>query len=71
MASPHVAGLAAYLIALEGLSGPDEVTKRIKELAVGVVSDPGASTVDSLIFNGVGGEGNGTLARRWSRVRKY
>ncbi|KAF8249123.1 subtilisin-like protein [Wilcoxina mikolae CBS 423.85] len=71
MASPHVAGLAAYLIALEGLSGPAEVAKRMKELAVGVVSDPGADTTDSLIFNGVGGERNGTFVRRWSKEFKH
>lgn len=33
MASPHVAGLAAYLIALEGLATPDAVTARILALA--------------------------------------
>ncbi|KAL1851295.1 hypothetical protein VTK73DRAFT_9460 [Phialemonium thermophilum] len=33
MASPHVAGLAAYLIALEGLSGTDAVVGRIRDLA--------------------------------------
>lgn len=33
MASPHVAGLAAYLMALEGISGAKAVSDRIKELA--------------------------------------
>ncbi|KAL2258709.1 hypothetical protein VTK26DRAFT_7874 [Humicola hyalothermophila] len=33
MASPHVAGLAAYLMALEGISGARTVSDRIKELA--------------------------------------
>ncbi|RPA95407.1 subtilisin-like protein [Choiromyces venosus 120613-1] len=33
MATPHVTGLAAYLIAKEGLSGSTAVTKRIKALA--------------------------------------
>lgn len=33
MASPHVAGLAAYLMALEGLNTVDTVTNRIKQLA--------------------------------------
>jgi subtilisin family serine protease len=33
MASPHVAGLAAYLMALEGISGVQDVANRIKELA--------------------------------------
>ncbi|EAQ83049.1 hypothetical protein CHGG_10867 [Chaetomium globosum CBS 148.51] len=35
MASPHVAGLAAYLMALEGITGVQEVGDRIKELAQG------------------------------------
>ena len=33
MASPHVAGLAAYLMALENISGAKTVSDRIKELA--------------------------------------
>jgi subtilisin family serine protease len=33
MASPHVAGLAAYLMALEGITGVQDVANRIKELA--------------------------------------
>lgn len=33
MASPHVAGLAAYLMALEGITGVQDVSDRIKELA--------------------------------------
>lgn len=33
MASPHVAGLAAYLMALEGITDVDAVTSRIKTLA--------------------------------------
>jgi subtilisin family serine protease len=33
MASPHVAGLAAYLMALEGITGVQDVADRIKELA--------------------------------------
>ncbi|KAI5815287.1 oryzin precursor [Pyronema omphalodes] len=75
MASPHVAGLAAYLMALEGLTTPAEVTARIKQLAIdGVVQKPARNTVDALVFNGVGagknvtdpvvpnpGRGNGTL----------
>jgi oryzin len=61
MASPHVAGLAAYLMALEGLSTPAEVTARIKQLAVdGIIQKPARNTVDSLIFNGVGSGDNVT-----------
>jgi subtilisin family serine protease len=33
MASPHIAGLAAYLMALEGISSVTAVSDRIKELA--------------------------------------
>ncbi|KAH9903793.1 subtilase [Xylariomycetidae sp. FL2044] len=33
MASPHIAGLAAYLMALEGLTTADEVVTRMTELA--------------------------------------
>lgn len=42
MACPHVAGLAAYLIALEGLSTPAAVVARIIALATpGRVTSPG------------------------------
>ena len=44
MASPHVAGLAAYFIAKEGLSGSVDVTDRILSAAVSdVVGDPQGS----------------------------
>lgn len=33
IASPHVAGLAAYLMSLEGLTSATEVSNRMKELA--------------------------------------
>ncbi|KAL2819406.1 subtilisin-like protein [Aspergillus granulosus] len=33
MATPHIVGLSLYLMALEGLSSPGDVTARIKELA--------------------------------------
>lgn len=33
MASPHVAGLVAYLMALEGLTGVDDVVRRMHQLA--------------------------------------
>ncbi|KAI4870173.1 subtilisin-like protein [Hypoxylon rubiginosum] len=32
MASPHIAGLAAYLMSLEGITDPTDVSDRIKEL---------------------------------------
>jgi len=53
MATPHVVGLAAYLMDLEGLSSPAEVQRRIKELATPeVVENPGYGTTDALVFNG-------------------
>jgi len=55
MACPHVAGLAAYLIALEGLSTPASVVARIKALAVsGAVSSPGTGSPNLLANNGNG-----------------
>lgn len=53
MASPHVAGVAAYLIALENLPNPAAVDFRIKELGVpGVVTNPGSSTTDKIVWTG-------------------
>ncbi len=70
MASPHVAGLAAYLMALEGISGVTEVSDRIKELAAqseGRVVNQRDGTTDLIAFNGAttGGatNGNGNVAR--------
>lgn len=53
MASPHVAGLAAYLIAAEGLFGPGQITARIKSLAQrGSVMNPGPGSPNSFVWNG-------------------
>jgi hypothetical protein len=53
LATPHVAGTAAYLIIYEGLSGSTAVTARIKELAVaGVVTGVPSGTTDSLLYTG-------------------
>lgn len=55
MASPHVAGLAAYLIALEGLSSPSAIANRIIGLSTtGVVVSPGSGSPNRLIYNGSG-----------------
>ncbi|CAH0058214.1 unnamed protein product [Clonostachys solani] len=52
-ASPHVAGLAAYLAALEGNPGADALCNRIKELATdGILSNIPDDTVNKLAFNG-------------------
>ncbi|RDL33329.1 Subtilisin-like protein [Venustampulla echinocandica] len=54
MATPHIAGLAAYLISLEGLSGPNAVVARLQQLATsGRVTD--AKSPKNLIgYNGSG-----------------
>ncbi|KAH7034545.1 subtilisin-like serine protease-like protein PR1A [Microdochium trichocladiopsis] len=53
MASPHVAGLGAYLLALEGPRTPAALCTRIKALAqTGVLSGIPSSTVNQLAFNG-------------------
>lgn len=54
MATPHVAGLAAYLIILEGLTSPASVASRIAALATnGLVTDPRGS-VNKIAYNGNG-----------------
>lgn len=55
MACPHVAGLAAYLIALEGLTSPAAVTSRIKALGTsGVLTGIGSGSPNLLAYNGSG-----------------
>jgi oryzin len=55
MATPHVAGLAAYLIALEGLSTPAAVVARIKALATsGVITSAGSGSPNLIAYNGNG-----------------
>ncbi|QSZ34964.1 hypothetical protein DSL72_007826 [Monilinia vaccinii-corymbosi] len=55
MATPHVAGLAAYLIALEGLSTPAAVTARIKSLATsGLITNAGSGSPNLIAYNGNG-----------------
>jgi subtilisin family serine protease len=53
MASPHVCGLAAYIMGLEGLNTPDAVVARLKDLATrtgaSVVANEGRTT--TLIAN--------------------
>jgi subtilisin family serine protease len=52
MASPHVAGVGAYLMALERIA-PGAVCDRIKELAIDTIANPGRRTTGKLLFNGV------------------
>ncbi|RDW82751.1 subtilisin-like serine protease PR1A-like protein [Coleophoma cylindrospora] len=55
MATPHVAGLAAYLIALEGLSTPAAVVARITALATsGVITSAGSGSPNLIAYNGNG-----------------
>lgn len=55
MATPHVTGLALYLIALEGLSTPAAVIARIKALATsGEITDIGTGSPNLIIYNGNG-----------------
>lgn len=55
MASPHVAGVAAYLLGLESLSSPAAVRSRIIALAQsGKVTSPGSGSPNLLLYNGSG-----------------
>ncbi|KAI1326178.1 protease [Xylariaceae sp. FL0255] len=55
MATPHVAGLAAYLMSLEGLQNATDVSNRIKSLATSTgaaVVDNEAGTTNAIANNG-------------------
>ncbi|KAF2870474.1 subtilisin-like protease [Massariosphaeria phaeospora] len=53
MACPHVAGLAAYLIGLEGPKAPKELCKRIQALALkDVLKNAGSGSPNLLVNNG-------------------
>lgn len=52
MASPVVAGLAAYLLSTEGPRKPVDLCKRIQELATKSVVKDSKSTNNMLVFNG-------------------
>jgi subtilisin family serine protease len=54
MASPHVAGLAAYFIAKEGLSGSVAVTNRILTAAVSGVVGDAAGGANRVAYNACG-----------------
>ena len=55
MATPHVAGLALYLMAKDvGLKGPEQIVNRIEQLGTrGVVQSAGFGSVNLLAFNGI------------------
>ena len=53
MATPYVAGLAAYIIALEGLTTPASVQSRIKTLATsGKITSAGSGSNNLIAYNG-------------------
>ncbi|KAG4220271.1 hypothetical protein PC116_g31250 [Phytophthora cactorum] len=53
MASPHVAGLGAYLLALEGQKSPTELCSYIQEIATsGALSGVPSNTKNLVAFNG-------------------
>ncbi|PHH88911.1 hypothetical protein CDD83_6891 [Cordyceps sp. RAO-2017] len=55
MATPHITGLAAYLGALEGISGTAALCRRMQQLALrDVISDQPYGTVNLLASNGAG-----------------
>lgn len=58
MAAPHVAGLGAYLLGLEGERSPKELCERIQELSTkGKVSGlQTLLTANNLVYNGAEGE---------------
>ncbi|GME53922.1 hypothetical protein GTA08_BOTSDO03475 [Neofusicoccum parvum] len=54
MATPHVAGLGAYLLGLEQRRDPAALCKRIQDLSTkNKISNPGLFTVNYIAFNGV------------------
>ncbi|KAA8574697.1 hypothetical protein EYC84_003947 [Monilinia fructicola] len=54
MATPHIAGLSAYLISLEKLSTPSAVAARLKNLATKDVVRNAAGSLNLLAYNGNG-----------------
>jgi hypothetical protein len=55
MASPHVAGLGAYLLGLEGKQTPAALTSRIQTLSTkSKITGIKSGTPNSLIYNGNG-----------------
>ncbi|KAI0516758.1 proteinase T-like protein [Xylaria bambusicola] len=53
MASPHIAGLGAYLLALEGFKAPQTLCSYIASIGTsGALSGVPSSTVNKLAFNG-------------------
>ncbi|EEP81003.1 conserved hypothetical protein [Uncinocarpus reesii 1704] len=53
MAAPHVAGVGAYLMALEGISAT-QVCDRLKRLSQPSIRNPGPRTTNRLLYNNSG-----------------
>lgn len=55
MATPHITGLAAYLLAFIGSMEPEELCAYIADTAnSGYISNPGTNTVNLIGYNGSG-----------------
>lgn len=55
MACPHVAGLAAYIIGLEGPRTPAALGDRLTALSTkNVITNAGAGSPNNLAYNGSG-----------------
>lgn len=53
MATPHVAGLGAYFLALLGYKDPEALCEYIKETAtIGTVTDIPSDTINAIAYNG-------------------
>lgn len=53
MATPHITGLGAYLLALEGTKSPQELCSYIASIASsGILSSIPSGTVNKLAYNG-------------------
>lgn len=53
MAAPHACGVAAYLIAKEGIPG-SRACLRLKQLSQPTIHNPGPDTTRRLLYNGSG-----------------
>jgi len=61
MATPHVVGLAIYVMGLENLADANAVSKRLKELGTRDVVTRTSGSPNLLAFNGAqGGAGTGS-----------
>ena len=53
MASPHIAGLAAYIAARDGIrAGPELCSKIVQDATRNRIRNPAPNTVNLIAFNG-------------------